>query len=150
MAPRDPGLTEEDRDLMRRAEALIRSRYRRHRHELAAALRTGDGRVFCGLHIQGPVSGLDVCAEVSALAVALSQGAEAVDTIVTVKYDPERDRTLVVPPCGACRELLSGLGRDIRVIYSDGRRLRKVPVRRLLPAFYPEVKRRLLDRPRKG
>jgi len=141
-------LTEADRDLIRQAEGLIRARYRRGLHELASAVRTRDGQVFRGLHIQGPASGLDVCAEVSALAVALSQTASPVETVVTVKYDPEGDRVLVVPPCGSCRELLSGLDRGIQVIYSDGYRLRKAPVRRLLPAFYPEVKQRLRARRR--
>jgi cytidine deaminase len=126
-------LSASDRALIRAAEAEIRRRYRPHWHELAAAVRTQDGRVVVGVHIDAYAS---VCAETAAIARAVSEGAEALETIVAVRYLPETDATEVVAPCGTCRELIADFG-DVYVIHRDGRGLAKTRVERLLPSRYP-------------
>ncbi len=126
-------LSDRDRALVAAAAREIRRRYRPHWHELAAAVRTKSGRVLVGLHIDAYAS---VCAEAAAIARAVAEGDEALETLVAVRYRPERGRTEVVTPCGTCRELIADFG-DVQVIHRDNRGLRKSPVSQLLPARYP-------------
>lgn len=135
-------LSATDRALIRAAEAEIRRRYRPHWHELAAAVRTSDGRVVVGLHIDAYAS---VCAETAAIARAVSEGAEGIETIVAVRYLPEADAVEVVAPCGTCRELIADFG-DVFVIHRDGRGWAKTRAPQLLPSRY--AARRAEDRRR--
>lgn len=135
-------LTASDRELIGAAEAEIRRRYRPHWHELAAALRTSGGRIVIGLHIDAYAS---VCAEAAAIARAVAEGEEGIETIVAVRYLPESDGVEVVAPCGTCRELIADFG-DVNVIHEDGRGIAKTRVSRLLPSRY--AARRADDRRR--
>lgn len=125
-------LTARDRALVEAAATEIRRRYRPHWHELAAALRTASGRVMVGLHIDAYAS---VCAEAAAIARAVAEGDEEIETLVAVRYLPDSDRVEVVTPCGTCRELIADFG-DVAIIHRDGRALKKTPVSRLLPVRY--------------
>lgn len=135
-------LSASDRALVRAAETEIRRRYRPHWHELAAAVRTPDGRVVVGLHIDAYAS---ICAEAAAIARAVSEGAEGIEAIVAVRYLPQTDSVQVVAPCGTCRELIADFG-DVYVIHKDGRGWAKTRVAKLLPSRYPA--RRAEDRRR--
>jgi cytidine deaminase len=82
---------------------------------------------------------MSVCAEPIALGRALLEGDGTAETIVAVRHPKpdETDREMaVVPPCGACRELILDHCPEALVILREGERLVKVPARRLLPAPY--------------
>jgi cytidine deaminase len=139
-----------DRRLVQAAEAVIRLRFRPKRHEIAAALRAGSGRVYTSLQVESSVGNCDLCAEWGAIAAALTRGEGKFESIVSVRFFPEHGRCFVVPPCGTCRELISDLGA-VTVIISNGSRLKKEPIRKLLPERYADRKATIRrGRPREG
>ena len=74
-----------------------------------------------------------------ALGRALLEGDGTIDTVVAVRHPKpdEADRELaVVPPCGACREMVLDHCPDALVILNTPDGLVKLPVRTLLPAPY--------------
>lgn len=143
-------LTASDRELVRAAEAEIRRRYRPHWHELAAAVRTSDGRIVVGLHIDAYAS---VCAEAAAIARAVAEGEEGIEAIVAVRYLPDSDGVEVVAPCGTCRELIADFG-NVWVIHDDGGGIAKTRASGLLPSRYAarraDDRRRGRREPRRG
>lgn len=130
-------LTEKDERLIAEATTLIQGLYQRGRHHIGAALETDDGRIFSAVHLGTNVRNTNVCAEVGALAKAISEGATRVVRIAAVKYFPDEGRVKVVSPCGACRELISDYGDPI-VVYSLNNNVRKARLHKLLPAKYDE------------
>ena len=97
--------------LLEAACNLIRNRFRKGRHEIAAALRADSGNVYTAVHIEATVGRIAVCAEAIALGFAAAEGDANVSEIVAV--DPNGT---VVAPCGMCRELISDYGPEARVI----------------------------------
>ena len=106
---------------------------------VASALRSRDGRIWTGVHLGATVGRLQVCAEAIALGRAIMEGDGSVACAVAVRH-PKPDEALqelaVVPPCGACREMLVDFDRDAQVIVPLPAGLRRVPVSSLLPLPY--------------
>lgn len=78
-------------------------------HAVGAALLTASGRVYSGCNVENASYGLTICAERTAA--------------VTAACDGERDFVAIavasehgVTPCGACRQVLSEFGPDMRVL----------------------------------
>ena len=70
---------------------------------------------------------------------ALLDGDGTIQTAVAVRHPKpeEADRELaVVPPCGACREMILDQAPDATIIVKDANVLIKLPVRTLLPLPY--------------
>ena len=113
-------LSEADRALVEAAREAIRRRYRYDWQEVGAALRLRSGKVFTGVSLDAYLGRMAVCAEAVALGQAITNAGEtAIDAVVAVRHPPpeEKDRTIaVVPPCGACRELIWDYDRNARVI----------------------------------
>ena len=126
--PRPPrGWNDEDRELHRIAVALLRKRYRKGRHTVAAALRTSGGKVYTGVCVDGLHS---PCAEPIALGAAIVAGAPTFRTIVAV------NRAGVLPPCGNCRQMLIDYAPALEVLVQGGSHPRKVRASELLPFPY--------------
>ena len=86
---------------------------------MGAALVAG-GKLYRGVNVEIASYGLTLCAERSALAAAIADGAGpvtqfAVACIDTPQNAPLGERT----PCGACRQWLADLAPDA-IIYIDG------------------------------
>ena len=110
--------------------------YKTFWHTVAAAIRSRDGRIWTGLHIGTTVGRLAVCAEAVALGRALLEGDGTIATAVAVRHPKpeETDRELaIVPPCGACREMILDHCPDALVILPG--KLKR-PIRDLLPMPY--------------
>lgn len=88
------------------------------RHEVATALRTADGQVFTGVHVEGSCRRSSVCAEGVALGTARAGVPSGmplgVVAVVSVQVKPA-ERFRVIAPCGVCRELISDYSPDARV-----------------------------------
>ncbi len=104
-------------------------------HEVAAALRTTDKRVFTGIHIDASVGFADVCGEVAAICTAISHGHRDFEAIVAVWGDGKGFYELL-SPCGRCRELISDFNKDTWVIVGSLENPYKVRVSDLLPLKY--------------
>lgn len=132
-------ITNKDKELIRAAKDLIKKLYKQRKHHIAAALRTAKGRIYCAVHIEAHVGRVAVCAEAAVLCKAISEGETKFDTIVAVRH-PRHDETnqeiQVVSPCGMCRELLSDYSANIDVIISEKGKLKKIPLKKLLPHKY--------------
>jgi cytidine deaminase len=70
---------------------------------VGAALRCADGSVYLGANVENRSYGLTNCAERSAVFAAVSAGHTTFEAIAV--YCP--DSLEPVPPCGACRQVLS-------------------------------------------
>lgn len=135
----DYSITESDLELIDLAREAIIKRYREHWHSVGAALRTADGEIYTAVHIDANVGRIAVCAEAIAIANALYAGSRKFDTIVAVQYPADfakKSDVRVVSPCGMCRELISDYDAETRVIYPDGKKVRKSDVLDLLPSKY--------------
>ncbi|HUB50328.1 MAG TPA: cytidine deaminase [Acetobacteraceae bacterium] len=141
--PPDPSaglaLADADHELIAAANDVLAQRYKPFWHTVAAAIRGRDGRIWTGLHIGATVGRLSVCAEAVAFGRALLEGDGTIAAAVAVRHPKpeELDRELaVVPPCGACREMMVDYCPDALVIMKDDGMLVKRPVRLLLPTPY--------------
>jgi cytidine deaminase len=137
--PPDLPLSEADHALIAAAHGVLARHYKLFWHTVAAAIRGRDGRIWTGLHIGTTVGRLAVCAEAVAFGRALLEGDGWIEAAVAVRHPKpdETDRELaVVPPCGACREMILDHCPDALVIVQDAGVLVKRPVRLLLPVPY--------------
>ena len=130
-------LTEADHELIRAGLAVLEKNFDDgvYNHTVGCALRTSDGKVYCGVNCDG-IHG--ACAEYVTMGIAVSDGAREFDTIVAVH---EKHLNCVIPPCGNCRQMLFEYCPNIKVIVNDGEgRLVKVAAEDLLPfAWRPVV-----------
>jgi len=85
---------------------------------VGAALLAG-GKLYTGVNIEISSYGLSLCAERSALAAAISDGAGPITQIAVACIDTPPDAPLHErTPCGACRQWLADLAPDA-TIYID-------------------------------
>ena len=135
----DVALTDGDHELIAAANAVLEGYYKPFWHMVAAAIRSRDGRIWTGLHIGTTVGRLSVCAEAVAFGRALLDGDGTIQTAVAVRHpkpEEENRELAVVPPCGACREMILDHAPDASIIVKDSNVLIKLPVRTLLPLPY--------------
>jgi cytidine deaminase len=119
-------LSPADQELCRMAaEAATRAYPPYSKFAVGAAVRTRR-QTYVGANLENASYGLAICAEVSALTRANSEGDFDVEAIAVVGH-PEgapAKGTATVTPCGRCRQLIYEAkqvsGVDIRVICCDG------------------------------
>ncbi|MDN3028281.1 cytidine deaminase [Streptomyces sp. S.PB5] len=107
-----------DAELLNIAQELLARVWQQDRHEVATALRTADGRIHTGVHVEGSCRRSSICAEGVALGTArgaLAPGAPlAVTSVVSVQIKPA-GQFRIIAPCGVCRELISDYCPDATV-----------------------------------
>lgn len=104
--------------------------------KVGAALVAKDGEVFHGCNIENAAYGMTNCAERTALFKAYSVGVTQFEKLVVVA---DTDRP--VPPCGACRQVISELcAPDMEVVLTNLKGdIQRIRVEELLPgAFSPK------------
>ncbi|WP_412855954.1 cytidine deaminase [Bacillus sp. 179-C3.3 HS] len=104
--------------------------------KVGAALLSKDGKVYGGCNIENASYGMCNCAERTALFKAYSEGITSFQMLAVVA---DTDRP--VPPCGACRQVISELcAPDMPVILTNLQgHIHETTVNELLPgAFSPE------------
>lgn len=70
---------------------------------VAAAIEATSVRIYTGICVDGACT-LGICAERNAIFSMLTNGEDAMKRVVAVNWDGR-----VLPPCGACRELMTQL-----------------------------------------
>ncbi|WP_228446928.1 cytidine/deoxycytidylate deaminase family protein [Streptomyces paludis] len=127
-------MSTEDAELLTLAQELLGRVWREGRHEVASAVRTADGAVHTGVHLEGSCRRSSICAEGVALGAA--RGAYPggrpleVTAVVSVQIKPA-GRFRVIAPCGVCRELISDYSPDATVWITTVEENEVVPVRAL-------------------
>lgn len=70
---------------------------------VAAAIESSSGKIYTGVCVDGACT-LGICVERNAVFHMLTCGDDSVKRVATVNWDGK-----VLPPCGACRELITQL-----------------------------------------
>jgi cytidine deaminase len=83
---------------------------------VGAALLGRSGRVYTGCNVENASYSLTVCAERVALLKAVSEGERQFEAIAIVTASG-------ATPCGACRQVLTEFGPDMRVLIATPERL---------------------------
>ena len=95
-----------DEELCAQARRAAERAYAPYSHfRVGAALRSSDGTVFVGVNVENRSYGLTCCAERSAVFSAISAGQRSFSALAI--YSPDSQDPL--PPCGACRQVISEL-----------------------------------------
>ena len=85
---------------------------------VGAALLMTDGSIITGVNVENRSYGLSNCAERTALFTAITQGRKNVSAIAVAGPDAWEP----LPPCGACRQVMSEFcSADTPVYYDDGK-----------------------------
>lgn len=73
---------------------------------VAAAIESGSGKIYTGICVDGACT-LGICAERNAIFHMLTCGESKIRRVIAVNWDGK-----AIPPCGACRELMTQLMPD--------------------------------------
>ncbi len=98
---------------------------------VGAALESETGDVYVGCNVENASYGLTICAERAAICAAISAGTRRFRRVVVVS-----DSDPPAAPCGACRQVLSEFGRDLRVDAVGPRGSATWTTAELLPAAF--------------
>lgn len=105
-------------DLMKDAQRAAENAYAPYsKFRVGAALQMSDGSVITGVNVENRSFGLSNCAERTALFTAMTLGRNDVEAIAVAGPDAWEP----LPPCGACRQVITEFcGPEIPVFYDDG------------------------------
>lgn len=70
---------------------------------VAAAIETTSGNIYTGICVDGACT-LGICAERNAIFNMLTNGENEIKKVIAINWEEE-----AMPPCGACRELMTQL-----------------------------------------
>lgn len=118
-------------ELIDAAKEIIKKRYKKDKHEVAAAVLTKSGKIYSAVHLETYVGRAAICAEAIAIGKAASEGDSEFDAIVAVNKEGS-----VVSPCGICRELISDYSPNANVIIPNHDGFDVVSISELLPQKY--------------
>lgn len=131
-----PEMSADDIRLLEIAQELLARVWVFNRHEVATALRTVDGRIYTGVHVEGSCRRSSICAEGVAMGTAragLEPGAPLhIEAVVSVQIKPA-GQFRIIAPCGVCRELISDYSPDTRVWITSDLGIHAVAALDLLP-----------------
>jgi cytidine deaminase len=125
-----------DQDLISAARAARDHAYVPYSHfPVGAALLTENGTLFTGCNVENASYGLACCAERTAIFKAVSEGHRRFTVMAVIG-----DTAGPCSPCGACRQVMSELGPNAKVILTNllGE-TRLTTVQELLPGAFREA-----------
>ncbi len=125
-------LTAQDHELIEAARETLHRCYRDGRHTVAAAVRTGSGRIYTGINVEA--CGYGPCAEPIAIGSAFTHGDWTIEAVVAVCR--RGGEYPVLSPCGNCRQLVLDYNPEAIVIYRHNGVVYKTQARNLLPGHY--------------
>ncbi|XP_012525122.1 cytidine deaminase-like [Monomorium pharaonis] len=120
-------------ELIRESVAVRKNAYTPYsKFKVGAAVRCADGSISLGCNVENASYPAGVCAEVTAIARAVSEGKQKF-TALAVTADQEA--TTFTTPCGVCRQFISEFGDDMPIYLSrtDMKKVLRIKVKELLP-----------------
>jgi cytidine deaminase len=105
------------------------------RYRVGAAVRADNGKTYVGVNVENASYGLALCAERSAVAAAITDGARALEAVAVVT-----STSPPAAPCGMCRQTLAEFAHDLPVVLvnDDGERVQTTLAELLPRAFRRE------------
>lgn len=100
---------------------------------VGACILADDGKLYAGCNIENASYRLTICAEASAVAAMITQGAKQIERVV-ITADSEN----IVVPCGACRQTLrefASLSTPVYMFNKKGQSMR-MTIDELLPKSF--------------
>jgi len=99
--------------------------------KVGAAVRCADGSISRGCNVENASYPAGVCAEITAIARAVSEGKRKFTALAVVA---DQESTAFTTPCGMCRQFMSEFG-DISIYLSrsDMKKVLRTKVNELLP-----------------
>ena len=100
-------------------------------YPVGAALLTASGRIYDGVNVENAAYPMTMCAERVAVFKAVSEGEHRFSAIAVATSNGGSS-------CGACRQVLSEFGIEMRVLIVDdtGRIVRDTTIGELLPSAF--------------
>jgi cytidine deaminase len=101
---------------------------------VGAALLTSSGKIYDGVNVENAAYPTSICAERVSVFKAVSEGEKNITAIAVASSNGGT-------PCGACRQVLSEFGQDIKVLIVNGEGVveQETTIAELLPgAFGPQ------------
>lgn len=125
-----------ERDMLLNAarKALQRAYARYSNFRVGAAVLTEEGEIFSGCNVENASYGLTICAERSAIFMAV-QGTKAAKLAVRAVAVVNGDE-LPCSPCGACRQVIFEFGENAVVIFKGQQGYVEKPIQDLLPESF--------------
>ncbi|MBE2255198.1 MAG: cytidine deaminase [Ignavibacteria bacterium] len=97
--------------------------------KVSSSVLSDSGKIFTGVNIENSSYSLTLCAETSAIAIAISKGVKKINA-VAIFTDSEE----FVFPCGACRQRISEFSDNADIILINSKRKIKIlKLKSLLP-----------------
>ena len=111
---------------------------------VGASVLGADGRVYSGCNVENASLGLTCCAERNAIFAMVAAGEREIREVLVIG-----DTGTVLPPCGACRQVMAEFAPPSAVVHMCGRSGagRSVTVAELLPHVF-RLKKKSAARPR--
>ena len=106
-------------DLMKEAQKAAEKAYAPYsKFRVGAAIQMSDGMVITGVNVENRSFGLSNCAERTAIFTAISMGKKDITGIAIAGPDAWEP----LPPCGACRQVISEFcPPETPIYYDDGK-----------------------------
>ena len=97
-------------------------------YKVGAALLTKSGKLYTGCNIENSSYGLTNCAERTAVFKAVSEGEMEFEEMVIYVDSPN-----LPTPCGACRQVLSEFGSELKITIISNKEQMETSISELLP-----------------
>ena len=131
-----PEMSQADIKLLDIAQQLLARVWVDGRHQVATALRTADGKIYTGVHLEGSCRRSSICAEGVAMGAARAGLDPSVplliEAVISVQIKPA-DQFRIIAPCGVCRELISDYSPHTRVWLTSETGIQAMAALDLLP-----------------
>ncbi|MDD4833326.1 MAG: cytidine deaminase [Lutispora sp.] len=101
--------------------------------KVGAALLGKSGKIYTGCNVENASYGATICAERVAFTKAISEGEKEFEAIAIVSSSED-----VTYPCGICRQFMSEFGLDLKLIFTDEKKISEHKLSDLLPHAFTD------------
>ena len=128
---KEDAMNDKEKLISAAAEAALKAYAPYSRFRVGAAVLADDGTIYTGVNVENRSYGLTICAERNAIAHAAAMGMKAVKAVAI--YSPDSKEPL--PPCGACRQVITEFSAPDAVVICCGSNENavEIPVSELYP-----------------
>lgn len=102
---------------------------------VGAALMASDGKIYAGCNVENASYGLTICAERSAISAAMQGVTQNRESLIQAIYIIN-EKLPVIPPCGACRQVIFEFGKGGVVYFEGTKTVKKIAVAKILPEAF--------------